>query len=505
MEVMGRAKGRFAPLANPRQLVLTAMLATALSAPAAAGCAVNPATGRPALTGLTTAADEARIGREQHPQILQAFGGAYHGSALDAYVSRVGQSLARQTERTDVTWTFTILNSPIVNAMATPGGYVYVTRGLLALADNEAELAGVLGHELGHITAQHHAQRQSRQTLASIGIAALAIATGAPAALIQGTQLAALAYLRSYSREQEYEADQLGARYMARAGYDPHAMVTFLGKLEAYTELQETMLGQAGRAERFGFLATHPTTADRIHSAIDAANLTIAAQPLVARDSYLEAVDGMLYGEPASQGYIRGRIFSHPVLRIRFEVPPEYQLFDTQRAVFAPGPGDALIVFDAAPQAERLQQVAMAQYVGGAARAGLGEVKTMRVTGLEAATGALNVQTNRGAMELRLAAIRTDPSHVYRFRFLTPLSLLAQLGPGNLRTLQSFRSLSAAEAAALKPLRLRVITVKQGDTVAAMANRMAFESYRAERLRVLNGLAPGATLAPGQRVKIISE
>src|SRR5581483_1747264 len=503
--MMRTAELRFARPEKISRLVLTAMLAAAALTLAPAGCAVNPATGRTALTGFTTAADEARIGREQHPQIPQAFGGAYEGSGLDAYVNRIGQALARQTERTDVTYTFTILNSPIVNAIATPGGYVYITRGLLALADNEGEVASVLGHELGHITALHHAQQQSRQTLASLGIAALAIATGAPAALIQGTQLAALAYLRSFSREQEYEADQLGARYMARAGYDPRAAVAFLRKLQAYTTLQETILGQPGRAERFGFLATHPTTADRIESAIAAARVTVVANPTVGRDSYLEAIDGMLYGEPASQGYIRGRTFSHPLLRISFEVPPEYQLFNTQNAVFAPGPGEALIVFDAAPQPERLRQMTMAQYVGGAGRTTLNGVTAMRVNGLEAATGWVNVQTNRGPMELRLAAIRTEPARVYRFRFLTPLTLLAQLGPGNMRTIQSFRTLSPAEAAALKPLRVRVVMVNKGDTVAAMAKRMAFETYRAERFRVLNGLAPGAELTPGQRVKIITE
>jgi predicted Zn-dependent protease len=505
MRMMRRPKQQFAPVAFLVRLLLTATVATAPFALVSNGCAVSPATGRPVLTGIMTPAEEARIGSQQHPQILQAFGGAYDDPALNSYVNRVGQSLARQTERTDVTYTFTILNSPIVNAIATPGGYVYVTRGLLTLADNEAELAGVLGHELGHITARHHAQQQTRETLATIGLAALAIAAGAPPALMQGTQLAALAYLRSFSREQEYEADQLGARYTARAGYDPQAMVTFLRTLQAYTKLEETMLGRAARAERFDFLATHPTTADRISSAIAAAKITVSPNPIVGRDSYLEAINGMLYGAPAAQGYIRGRVFSHPVLRIRFEVPPEYQLFDTSKAIFAPGPGDALIIFDAAPQAERLQQVTMAQYVSAATRAPLSEVKTMRVNGLEAATGWVKVGTNRGPMELRLAAIRTDRSHVYRFRFLTPLSLLAQLGPGNLRTIQSFRLLTAAEAAALKPLRVRVVTVKKSDTVAAMANRMAFESYQAERFRVLNGLAPGAALSPGQRVKIIAE
>jgi predicted Zn-dependent protease len=490
------------------RLFFTLALAVGAVTAGTIGCAINPATGRPALTGLMTTADEIRIGREQHPQILQAFGGAYDDRALNAYVGRVGQSLARGTERTDITYTFTILNSPIVNALATPGGYIYVTRGLLALGDDEAELAGVLGHELGHVTARHHAQKQSRQTLASIGMLGAAVAAsaiGAPPVLLQGTQLAALGFLRAFSREEEFEADQLGARYVSRAGYDPHAMVSFLRKLQAHSDLEATMLGQATRAERFDFLATHPNTADRIDSAIDAAKITTVANPTVRRDSYLNVIDGMLYGAPPSEGFIRGRVYSHPVLRIRFEVPPEYQLFDTRRAVYAQGPGDALIILDSEPQTAKFVHLTMAQYVSGATRAGLGEVEAMRINGLEAATGAIKVQGTNGPIELRLAAIRTDPAHIYRFRFVTPLSLLSQLGPAILRTFQSFRTLTAAQAAALKPLRVRVVSVKNPHTVAALAKRMTFDSYAAERFRVLNGLPPGAEFVSGGRVKIITE
>jgi predicted Zn-dependent protease len=314
-----------------------------------------------------------------------------------------------------------------------------------------------------------------------------------------------LGFLRAFSREEEFEADQLGARYVSRAGYDPHAMVSFLRKLQAHSVLEATMLGQATRAERFDFLATHPNTTDRIDSAINAAKITTVANPTVGRDSYLNVMDGMLYGAPPSEGFIRGRVFSHPVLRIRFEVPPEYQLFDTRRAVYAQGPGDALIIFDSEPQPAKFQHLTMSHYVSGATRAGLGEVEAMRINGLEAATGAIKVQGTNGPIELRLAAIRTEPAHIYRFRFVTPLSLLPQLGPASLRTFQSFRTLTAAQAAALKPLRVRVVSVKKGDTVSVLAKRMAFDSHAAERFRVLNGLPPGAEFVSSRRVKIITE
>ena len=362
-------------------LLLAGLLMAWLALAASSGCAVNPATRRTSLTGTTTTAEEIRIGREQRPQVIQAFGGIYDDPALAAYVERVGQSLARGTERPDITYSFTILDTPIVNALATPGGYIYVTRGLLVLADNEAELAGVLGHELGHVTALHHAQRQSRQTLASIGMLGAAIAgsfVGAPPALMQGAQLTALGFLQSFSREQEFEADQLGARYLSRAGYDPRAMATFLAKLQAQCDLESRMLGQATRAERFDFLATHPNTADRINRAIETAHLAPIGSPIVGRDAYLDTIDGMLYGAPPAEGYIRSRVFAHPVLRIPFEVPPEYQLFDARKAIYAQRPGNALIVFDLEPQAAKYQQLSMTRYARGATGVAAGEVQSMR-------------------------------------------------------------------------------------------------------------------------------
>ena len=261
--------------------------------------------------------------------------------------------------------------------------------------------------------------------------------------------------------------------------------------------------GDARRALRLP--DDHPNTAYRIENAIDAAKVPNLANPTIGRDSYLDVINGMLYGSPGSEGFIRKRVFGHPVLRIRFEVPPEYQLFDTRKAVYAQGPGDSLIIFDSEPQPAKFQHLTMAQYVSGATRTGLGEVEVMRISGLEAATGAIKVQATNGAIELRLAAIRTEPAHIYRFRFVIPLSLLAQLGQANLRTFQSFRTLTAAQAAALKPLRLRLVSVKKGDTVAKLAKRMAFDSYAAEHFRVLNRLPPGVEFVSRTRVKIITE
>jgi predicted Zn-dependent protease len=327
-----------------RWLLIPAALG--LCALALFSCSTNPATGRASFTGMMTTADEVKIGREQNEKLLEAFGGAYDDPALAAYVSTIGNKLAAKAERSDITYTFTVLNSPIVNALALPGGYIYVTRGLLALVGNEAELAGVVGHEIGHVTARHHAQRQSSQTVAgvaSLGVSILGAIAGLP--LGHGTQMLAGAFLASYTRDQEYEADLLGIRYLNAAGYDPKAMASFLAKLNGWTVLEQTIMG-ADSTDRLDYLATHPNTEDRVRQALAAAGLSPAANaPMVGTNAYLDRVDGILFGEPIASGVIRGRTFMHPELRLRFAVPLDYELFDSPQAVYAVGPGNGQIVF----------------------------------------------------------------------------------------------------------------------------------------------------------------
>ncbi len=211
-------------------LTAAGILATALS-----GCAQNPATGGTAFTGGLSQDQEIRMGRENHPKIIKEFGGEYGTPDLKRYVDGIGQLLANTAERRDLKFTFTVLNSDIINAFATPGGYVYITRGLMALADNEAQLAGVLAHEIGHITALHHARRHGQSLLANIGLAAVGILGGQSAA--QLGQIGAVSLLQGFSRENEYEADELGVRDLSRAGFDPTAMAGFLSKLRADSQL----------------------------------------------------------------------------------------------------------------------------------------------------------------------------------------------------------------------------------------------------------------------------
>lgn len=467
-------------------------------------CSTNPATGRQSFTGFMTASEEAQIGRKADPQIIEAFGGLYDNAALAAYVNQVGQRVAATAERTDLRFTFRVLNTPIANALASPGGYVYVTRGLLALVDNEAELAAVLGHEIGHIEARHHAQAYSRQALAQLGLGLLAGATGQPA-LVQGTQILAVGFLRSFSRQEELEADTLGVRYTARAGYAPRAIAGFLQTMEAYKALQAKLLGAPPQPSAlYDFFATHPTTAARFEEVLRAAKVAAVSEPVVGRDRYLGRINGLLYGNSPKEGLIRGRLYLHPGMRIAFEAPVGFHLLDTPKMVYAIGPQNAAIAFDRAAgggAASALQYLTATW----ARQVPLSDVRQFKSNGAQVATGVARASSNIGPVDLRLVAVRRDARYIYRFRFVTPVAITRQLTPGLWATVGSLRPLSAQEAASLKPLRVRIVTVKRGQSVADFAQRCAFERFPEEQFRVLNGLSSGARLTPGQQVKIVTE
>ena len=222
-----------------------------------------------------------------------------------------------------------------MNAFAIPGGYVYVTRGLLALANNEAEVSGVLAHEIGHIAARHSAERYSKGVLLSIPAVLLGVVTGSQeVANLAGS--AGAVYLQSYSREQEYQADLLGVRYLSRTNYDPYGMASFLGQLEADDKLDSKLSGNPEMADQSNIMASHPRTADRIQRAIQEAGGTQVSNPIVERDLYLRKIDGLLYGDQPEEGYIRGRRFAHPTLRFEFEVPAGLLTCATPRRLSSP-------------------------------------------------------------------------------------------------------------------------------------------------------------------------
>ena len=485
-----------------RWAAIAAFVALPLVALMSAGCTTNPATGEQSFTAFMPPAEEVRIGRQEHPKILKTFGGAYVERGIANYVDSVGQILARTVERRDLKFTFTVVNSDIVNAFAMPGGYVYVSRGLVALAGNEAELAGVLAHELSHITARHHAQRYSQASLAGLGLTILGAVAGDRAISELGGTGAEL-YLKSFSRSHEYQSDELGIRYLARAGYDPGAMASFLKRLQANTRLQAKLRGDAsGSADQFSYFATHPQTADRLNRARALAASTPVDRPKVAWEVYHSKIEGLLYGDDPTQGVIKGRVFAQPELRFRFEVPPGFRLFNSSAQVVAVGPQDARIVFDRARRpSDGPVQFYMTQVW--AKNRPLRDLETITVNGLEAATATTRVASRSGAMDVRLLAVRADVQNIYRFLFITRPDRTLRHSLDFRQTTYSFRVLTPREARAIKPLRVHTFAARPGDTPQRLAERMPYEDFRLERFEVLNGLGHGERLITGRPVKTI--
>jgi predicted Zn-dependent protease len=466
------------------------------------GCAPNPATGASSLTGFSSTAAETQTGADQNPAVLAALGGAYADASLAAYVSEVGQRVAAGSERKEISYKFQVLDTPIVNALAIPSGYIYVSRGLLALVNNEAELAGVLGHEVGHVAAMHHAQGQVRDTIAQVGMLPLAIISPL---LLGAPQMAAQSYLRSFSRDAEYEADKLGIRYVARAGYDPAATATFLNTMRNYEQVQALIDGRsAGSIDQFDYMATHPNALERYRRALAQASQTPVANPIVRRREYLAQINGVIYGESPEQGFIRGRMFAHPKLRFAFEVPKGFELFDTSDAIYATGPDNAMIIFDSAPETSGLAMTGYIRQVW-AKDIEVHEVRRGEINGLEAATAIATAKTKQGPVTMRSVAIRMDATHIYRFRFIASAARAKALAPAFAQTAGTFKRLSAAEAASLKPRKIKLVTVAKNDTVATFAKRCAFDKYPQEQFRALNGLAPDSTRIPLQQVKLVVE
>ena len=476
--------------------VLALLLVASLS-----GCTTNPATGEDSFTAFMSPAEELRVGREEHPKVLKQFGGGYKDPVLQAYVDSIGDLLVTTSERFDLRFTFTILNSQEVNAFALPGGYVYVTRGLLALAGDEAELAGGLAHEIGHVVARHSAERYSQALLAGMGTTILGVLLGREfgdiAAL--GSQL----YLSDYSRDQEYEADLLGIRYMARARFDPQAMASFLAKLQADSTLADKLAQRNG--DRGGsYFSTHPQTMARVQRATAEARAKLVVEPMRARDVFLSKIDGLLFGDDPDQGFVRGRVFAHPRLGFRFEAPPGFRLLNSARTVVGLGPDRARIVFGQAPK--RFAGLMRAYLEGEWGRnIPLEQVERIDINGLEAATGTARGHTDDGPVDVRLMAVRWNRDIIYRFMMITPPHLTRRLDVELRRFTYSFRPLQAAEAAALRPYRLRILDVMPGDSVERLAARMPYTDFRRERFQVLNGLAPGQPLPVGGKVKLVTE
>ncbi len=467
---------------------------------ALSACSTNPATGEQQFAAFMSPQQEQQAGASEHENVMKTFGLPENSDALQAYVNNIGQKLAANTERTDVQYKFFVLDDEMVNAFALPGGYIYVTRGLMAYAGNEAQLAAVLAHEIGHVTGRHSAERYSRGIVTSLGAMVLSAALDSQAAS-QALGIGSDLFMKSYSRGQENEADDLGIRYLARAGYDTTAMAGFLSNLQNHTALQAHMNGS--KEQQIDWFSTHPLTADRMQSTIEISR-QYPQGGTVNRDQYLGVIDGMVYGESARHGFARGNRFYHPQIGFTFEVPSGFTMKNQPNQIIASNKSGTVIIFDAAGNPQGIDPLTYMKQVWMQGEK-LADAENITINGMQAATGSFSGVVDGKQSLIRLVAVKWNANTIFRFQMAMPVNASATLVEDLKRTTYSLRALSAAEKRDVRPYRIKIVTAAAGDTAASLGRRMPFTTYQEERFRTLNGLPPGQALTAGQRYKLIVE
>lgn len=450
----------------------------------------------PVIVGNVARSDRfAKLAAIQHPKILATYGGEYSDPKLERMIARVIGRLTTATDDPNQTFQVTILNSPNVNAFALPGGYVYVTRGLLALASDSAELAAVVAHEMAHVTAKHGVARQKKEADANLASRVVSEVLQneeeGKQALIKGKLS-----LAQFSRNQELGADAIGIKALGRSGYDPFAAARFLQSLGAYTDFRAANTSEDMSLD---FLATHPAAPQRVELAKRHARLFGA--PGIGetdRAAYQAGIDGLLFGDSPKEGYARGREFVHPGLGIKFSVPAGYTIENNKDAVLAAGPNEFAIRFDGV---EVPAGMALTDYVKSGWVAGLIEASIIptKINGIEAAMA--SAQAER--WQFHITVIRVN-DRVYRFLTAAPSTALGVADVAGQVT-STFTVLSDAERRSIRPTRVRIITVSASDTVGSLAASMVGTDRPQELFRLLNGLSVGQSLSVGQQVKIITD
>ncbi|WP_113209760.1 M48 family metalloprotease [Rhizobium sp. BK512] len=438
----------------------------------------------------------AAMGAREHPRIVASYGGEYKDAKTERLVARIAGALTAVSENPSQSYRITILNSPAINAFALPGGYLYVTRGLLALANDASEVAAVLSHEMGHVTANHGIERQKREEAEVIASRVVAEVLSSD---IAGKQALARGKLRlaAFSRQQELQADVIGVRMLGEAGYDPYAAARFLDSMAAYSRFMSV---DPEADQSLDFLSSHPNSAQRIELARSHAR-AFGQEGSVGdkgRDYYLDGIDGLLYGDSPEEGYVRGQTFLHGGLGIRFDVPPDFSIDNKVEAVMATGPNDIAIRFDGVADN---QNQSLTNYISSGWVTGLdpSTIQPINVNGMEAATA----RATADRWDFDVTVIRNN-NQIFRFLTAVPKGNPSLEPTANvLRT--SFRRMTPDEAASLKPLRVRVVTVRPGDNITTLASRMMGTDRKLDLFKLINALPTGAAVSPGDRVKIISE
>jgi predicted Zn-dependent protease len=435
--------------------------------------------------------------------LIQELGGAETGQRA-AYVQSVGRRIGSQSGIVNAGQAlhFVTLNSAVENAFSLPGGYIYVTRQLMGLMDDESELAFALGHEVGHVAANHAHIREQYASRSPFGVFGQIIGAIFGQGISDILTARSTLDLLSFSRDQEYQADTLGLRYMIGAGYDPGGAADMLAALSRQSAIEARVQGRTNR-QTPEWASTHPLSENRMQRALAEARATgRLGKGVRNRDVFLGELEGLYVDDDPAQGIIDGPTFTHPDLRIQFSVPQGYLMSNGTDAVTISGSAGKA-QFRGGQFSGNLDNavlIAFRQLTGGQANFPVPPPQHVTINGMPAAITTARVNTESGVLDASVAAYQWDPQRVYYFVMLTPGGYgVSPFVP----MINSLRRITPAEAAAIRPRIIHIETVRPGDTVQSLASRMAYRDFKLERFLSLNGLAANSPLVPGRKVKLV--
>jgi len=462
-------------------------------------CVKNNATGERQLVILSEA-EENNIGAKEHPKIIKSFGGIYQNKELQEYIRNIGNKITAKAGIPSTRWTFTILDSPIVNAFALPGGYVYVTRGLLALANDEAEIASVIGHEIAHVTARHTAQRHAKSALSGIGLDLLSIVVGQPII----TNLASIGVqgvLSSFSRSEELEADELGVQYILKAKYDPEGSYRFLSRLDKLTKISS----ENEQTAISSIFSTHPKTTDRIKISKEIIPSNLSYKNY--RKKYLSAINNMVYGDNASQGVVKNHQFFHLELDFSFNIPKRYKVFNNDNSIILfTKTKDEIIIFDGLDSQPGMSLIELAESIYNRSDIrGFKEIEINDKLAIYFDEKPIIKYEGRD-YNRRTYLINWRNNRIWRFSLLiNPSSKDINFEKGDLIA-SSLHNLTEEEKILGKPKYIKIIETKLNDTPAILSTKMGIEDKKLEYFCILNGIEldkSKETLEQGALIKMI--
>lgn len=463
------------------------------------GCATNPVTGKREFV-LMSEQQEIEIGRQMDPKIQKEYGGLYPNNALQEYVNQIGQKLAVVSDRPDLHYRFKVVNNSMINAFALPGGYVYVTRGLLTYINSEAELAGVIGHEIGHITARHAVRQYTKAQTYQFGILAASIVYPEISKLGQFADFLALAAIQGYGRKNELQSDRLGIKYSSSVGYDPYCVSSFMKTLNNIEEA-------TGKKGYHGLFSSHPETEERIVKSEEEAK-NVALPPSghfnQLREEYLSKIDGITFGDDPRQGVVVKSVFRHPDLRIELALPQGWTINNGKDVLAAKHPNKeyfiqmTMVVLD-----KKLSEANFAKKVQESYRLKKLSGSPQTINGLSAYVGIYEgMEKTMGEIKVRIGSILVEDKGYIVMGLSSPSSFKEAM-PFFTSTINSFKRLSFKEASMIKPHKIKIYTAKKGDTWESIARKHGQTSDQAKTLALINAFEPSHFPKPGTRIKVI--